>query len=66
MAYKRTNWQNGVTPLSAQNMNNIEDGIQENQAAINLTNNNVANIKKEVQTISDEAVKIVNIEEDDV
>lgn len=29
MAYTRTNWESGVTPLSAGNMNNIEDGIEE-------------------------------------
>lgn len=29
MAYTRTNWVSGETPLSAENMNNIEDGIEE-------------------------------------
>ena len=29
MAYTRTNWVSGSTPLSADNMNNIEDGIEE-------------------------------------
>lgn len=29
MAYRRTTWQTGETPLSAGNMNNIEDGIEE-------------------------------------
>ena len=29
MAYTRTNWVSGETPLSAGNMNNIEDGIEE-------------------------------------
>lgn len=32
MAYTRTNWVEEETPLSAQNMNNIEDGIEELQA----------------------------------
>ena len=27
MAYSRTDWVTGVTPLSATNLNNIEDGI---------------------------------------
>jgi hypothetical protein len=27
LAYEKTNWQDGVTPLSAANMNKIEDGI---------------------------------------
>lgn len=29
MSYTRTTWENGVTPLNAINMNNIEDGIAE-------------------------------------
>ena len=29
MAYEKTTWQNGITPLSADNMNNIEDGVSE-------------------------------------
>lgn len=29
MAYTRTTWRTGETPLSAGNMNNIEDGIEE-------------------------------------
>jgi len=32
MAYVKTNWVDDVTPLSATNMNNIEDGISENSA----------------------------------
>ena len=28
MAYTRTNWQNEVTPLDANNLNNIEDGVE--------------------------------------
>ena len=32
MAYERTNWVAEETPLSADNMNNIEDGIEELQA----------------------------------
>ena len=27
MAYVKTNWQNGVTPVNADNMNKIEDGV---------------------------------------
>ena len=29
MAYERTNWQNEVTPIDADHLNNIEDGIKE-------------------------------------
>lgn len=34
MAYQRTTWRTGETPLSADNMNNIEDGLAELRAAI--------------------------------
>lgn len=36
MAYTRTTWETSVTPLSAANMNNIEDGIGEAKDAIAL------------------------------
>lgn len=40
MAYEKTEWQNGVTPLSADNMNHIEEGIyQLNQSLYNVGNN---------------------------
>lgn len=32
--YHVTNWQNGVTPINANNLNNIETGINENLSAI--------------------------------
>ena len=41
MAYTRTDWVSGETPLSADNMNNIEDGIEElnsNTVLIDSTN----------------------------
>jgi hypothetical protein len=31
MAYSRTIWQNEVTPLDSEHLNNIEDGIEECQ-----------------------------------
>ena len=34
MAYTRTTWRTGETPLSAGNMNNIEDGIEEALAIV--------------------------------
>lgn len=38
MAYEKTEWQNGVTPLSADNMNHIEEGIyQLNQSLTTKT-----------------------------
>lgn len=36
MAYQKLTWQEGVTALSANNMNNIENGIQENKEKIDL------------------------------
>lgn len=34
MAYVRLTWVDDVTPLNADNMNNIEDGIVENKSGI--------------------------------
>jgi len=34
MAYVKTNWVDDVTPLSAMNMNNIEDGLAEHKAEL--------------------------------
>ena len=38
MSYTRTDWVSGETPLSAENMNNIEDGIEECQDSISDLN----------------------------
>lgn len=40
MAYRRTNWRESETALSADNMNNIEDGIQEALAKASSIENN--------------------------
>lgn len=37
MAYTRTIWRTGETPLSAENMNNIEDGIEDALNKIHLS-----------------------------
>ena len=37
MAYTKTNWIDGFTPLSAEKMNNIENGIEQNE-------NNISNV----------------------
>lgn len=34
MAYRRTDWLNEVTPMDAEHLNNIEDGIEEAMDAI--------------------------------
>lgn len=33
MAYTKTNWENGKTPINATNLNNIEQGIANNETA---------------------------------
>lgn len=40
MAYSRTQWRESETALSAENMNNIEDGIQEALAKANAIDSN--------------------------
>lgn len=35
MAYVKTTWVNGETPINADNLNNIEGGIKDNETAIN-------------------------------
>lgn len=37
MSYTRTIWRTGETPLSAENMNNIEEGIGEALSKIHLS-----------------------------
>lgn len=41
MSYVRTTWVSGETPLSAENMNNIEDGIEESKDGIDALNSKV-------------------------
>ncbi|EJO5346377.1 hypothetical protein NRP93_000421 [Clostridium botulinum] len=38
MIYRKTNWIDGFTPLSAEKLNNIENGIEENE-------NNISNVE---------------------
>lgn len=53
MAYKRTNWRESETALSADNMNNIETGIQEALAKANAVD---ANTYRRSETYSKEEV----------
>ncbi|EPY2307083.1 gp53-like domain-containing protein [Clostridium sporogenes] len=39
MAYTKTNWVDGFTPLNSQNLNNIEDGIKQNESNISNVEN---------------------------
>lgn len=51
MAYERTVWENGITPINAANLNNIEDGIVENKEE-------VQNLKEEVQNLNSEYIQV--------
>ena len=43
MAYSKTTWENNVTPISAANLNNIEDGIEDvDERLSDLEDNNLA------------------------
>ena len=42
MAYTRTNWISEETALSADNMNNIEDGIEEAKADIDIDSTTIS------------------------
>lgn len=44
MAYTKTNWVNGQTPINATNLNKIENGIAENDTAINNINTSINNL----------------------
>lgn len=55
MAYERTNWQNEVTPIDADHLNNIEDGIEEAKDAIEAAevDNSVITLYRSLGLISD-------------
>lgn len=59
MSYKKTDWQNGITQLNAQNMNHIEDGIEANDAAIATTNQNLQTTNNNVAAIDAKIPKII-------
>lgn len=46
MAYQKTNWVNDETPLNAENMNNIENGIEQNES-------DITNVKSKVKVNGD-------------
>ncbi len=51
MAYVRTRWISEETALSANNMNNIEDGIEEAKAAIVAANEDIAETNDDVAEV---------------
>lgn len=48
MAYTRTHWINNLTQLNAKNMNNIEDGIEEQNDAISELDGKVQDLDSKV------------------
>ena len=52
MAYTRTNWVSGETPLSAGNMNNIEDGIEELNSNLQALSNKVVKVENTSEHIT--------------
>ena len=55
MAYERTVWVKGQTPLSAENFNNIEEGIEQLNSDLE---NKIGEVKKEVD---DNAQKLADL-----
>lgn len=45
MAYTKTTWVNGETPINADNLNNIEGGIKDNETSINDIETSVNDMK---------------------
>lgn len=48
MAYTKTNWQDNVTPVSAQNMNKIEQGIEDAHNSLEEAERNLDNINNKI------------------
>ena len=61
MSYKRTNWVNNQTALNADNLNNIEDGIEENKTSLN----NKVDISSD-QTITGQKTFMAHIKNDEI
>lgn len=55
MAYERTNWQNEVTPIDANHLNNIEDGLEEISEATEI-DNSVITLYRSLELISNEVL----------
>lgn len=57
MSYQRTTWVNGETPINADNLNNIEEGIVANEAAIAANEAAIQQIDEEIGGIADYIVE---------
>ena len=53
MAYTKKTWVSGETPLSAENMNNIENGIANAHEDISKLNTNTVKVEEKTLTASD-------------
>ena len=65
MAYSRINFKNGAeggTPLSAANMNHIEDGIVDLETTVNILSQNITNLtnNKQDQLTAGNNINIAN------
>lgn len=65
MSYKPTNWQNGITPLNAQNMNHIEEGIVGNDTEISKLKVKVNNQSTSINDLSLKLPKMIILKETD-
>ena len=50
MSYNRTFWENGITPINADNLNNLEEGVFANAEALSSVNENMSALSEEVGT----------------
>ena len=66
MSYEKTNWQNGVTPVNAQNMNHIEDGIAANDTAITQVNTRITQTNNNVAALSAKIPSMILLDEEAV
>lgn len=60
MAYSKTIWENGITPVDENNMNNIEQGIYNNFLDIESVNNKIGNLSNLNTTEKSNLVSAIN------
>ena len=53
MAYSRVEWRNEITPVNADNMNRIEDGIEENMEGISALNTRADGLSDRIDGLID-------------
>lgn len=61
ITYTKVNWQNNVTALNAQNLNQMEQGIVDTVSAINALGD-LQELKNSAEQVSDLATDIQNLE----